>query len=101
MVKLRYGIFRRFLLGTLGVLAASSFFLLVHNYGISLLPDKIVVIPPPAIQPLAGEKSFAYVWDFANTHGSDELNPQGRARFVEDNRVYPHVQRNAEEVRLV
>lgn len=82
-------------------LACLAFLLLVHNYGISLLPDKVFRIPPTAIKPLPGEKSFAYFWEFDAARGADELNPQSRARFAEDAHVYTHVLRNDAEVRLV
>ena len=79
---------RRLLASLLALGAGGAFLLVVHNYGISLLPAQVRIIAPDEIQPDLPGPSFAY--SFSYTAGvPDQIGePASRAWLSEDGQPY-------------
>ncbi len=76
----------------LGIIAAVAFLLVVHNYGISILPSERWTMEPGKIQ-LLEPGAFAYAYDFDRSEPDIPytLNWRSRVRLTEDGRpLYDH-----------
>ncbi|HTX66952.1 MAG TPA: hypothetical protein VMD31_14365 [Opitutaceae bacterium] len=90
---------RRVLGWGLGGLAALSFLLLVHVYGVSLLPDRHFVIRADQMQPLSAAPSFAYVFAFDQSEGNRPYSPRSRTELYEAGRRLNQKTQLEDEVR--
>lgn len=75
---------RVLLVRILALAAVTAFFLVVHNYGINLLPDQTRVIPADEIKPEPGGPSFAYRFAFAEGVPDQVGDMRSRLRMFED-----------------
>jgi hypothetical protein len=80
---------------------AASFLLVFHNYGLDILPDRLVRISPAQIRPYSSEKTFAYVVDFDGSEADRWPSARSRVRFFEDAHAYSVRQHQTDEVILV
>ncbi len=92
---------RRLVNGVLGLLAAASFLLLFHNYGVALLPPERIPIPTVGISPLPGPKSFAYVYAFDRSEPDQRFKPRSQVLLYENVTWMRSRLSTDEEVRLV
>jgi len=72
----------------LALAAAVSFLLIFHSFGLGLLPYKTVHIPPGAIRPYPGAKSFGYVYENTGGEPDEASNPRSRMKFFENSVQY-------------
>lgn len=72
-------VFSAFLWAAVGI----ALFLIVHNYGLSLLPRVALSLDPAAIQ---AERGHAFAVEFDHSPGSTFLNPRSRVVLTEDGR---------------
>lgn len=75
----------------LGGVAAAALFLLVHTYGISLLPSHQRILSPSQLQPDATQPSFAYHYHFREGVPDRVREMRSRLVLTEDGR--PHTVR--------
>ncbi|HTL69054.1 MAG TPA: hypothetical protein VL200_15420 [Lacunisphaera sp.] len=79
---------RVFLERTLALVAAAAFFLVVHNYGINLLPYHRQVLAPEDIKPEEPGPSFGYVYPFHEGVPDRTTEMRSRLRLLEDDQPY-------------
>lgn len=92
---------RGFLAVTLALFAAAAFVLLVHNYGINLLPYETRVIAPEDIKPEQPGPSFAYVYPFREGVPDRTTEMRSRLRLFEDDLPYAERTTNLDAIRQV
>jgi hypothetical protein len=80
---------------------AASFLLVFQNFGLDILPDRVVPIPPAQIRPYSAEKTFAYVFDFDGSEPDRWPSARSRVRFFEDAQPYLVRLHGPEEVLVV
>ena len=73
----------------LSIATAVSFFVVLQNYGLDILPDRRIHLTPGQIRPFSGEKTFAYVFDFDGSEPDRWPSARSRVRLFEDAREYP------------
>lgn len=85
----------------LGLTAVLAFLLCFHNYGCSLLPDRVYAVPVQEIHPCPDVGPFAYCFAFADSRPDTAQNPWSRTRFTEDGKPHTRKQILLDEIRLV
>jgi len=73
----------------LTVATAVSFLLVLQNFGLDILPDRRVHIPPDRIRPYSDARTFAYVFDFGGSEPDRWPSARSRVRLFEDGHDYP------------
>jgi len=85
----------------LGAVALVSFLLLVQNFGLNILPSRVVEIAPDRIYPLPPEPSHAYFFPYAASEASEWLNPWSRVVVSENGQAYSGGMQGIESIRNV
>ncbi len=91
----------RVLLGLLALATGISFLLVVHNYGLDILPDRRVPIPAAAILPYSEAGTFGYATAFTASEPDRWPSMRSRVEFFEDGHAYPLKVHNVDRVYLV
>ncbi len=73
----------------LSLATAISFLLVIHNFALSLLPERRIAVPTEAVRPFSGAKTFAYVFDYHGSEPDQWPSMRSRVNFFEDGRRYP------------
>lgn len=85
----------------LGLVATMAFLLVVHNYGINLLPYETRVLAPEDITPEQPGPSFAYVYPFHEGVPDRTTEMRSRLRLLEDDVPYAERTTNLDAIRQV
>jgi hypothetical protein len=72
----------------LALATAASFLLVFQNFGMDILPDRLVRFEPAQIRAYSSEKTFAYVVPFDGSEPDRWPSARSRVRFFEDARAY-------------
>jgi len=82
----------------LALATAASFLLVLQNYVIEILPERIEVIPTGQIRPYSTEATFAYVYAFNGSEPDQWPSMRSRVSLFEDGHRYSVRTHKVEEV---
>jgi hypothetical protein len=68
--------------GLLWAVCGTALFLMVHNFGLSLLPRKEIRLDPAAMRSLPGSPAFSIA--FTHSSGDTRISPRSRISLTED-----------------
>src|SRR5688572_17819454 len=65
-----------------------AFLLLVHNFGLSLLPQVEILLEPASMQPVPESRAFRIA--FSHSAGDTRINPRSRISLTENGVPFPY-----------